>query len=326
MDEFANRQAVSCDCEDFFLQAWLFSCKLQRVSPMSDPSHSTLSSSQDTIVCKPTQWFILRVLAMLVMFSVFAVLFIKDGISGYREQNLQYFLHHTFNQAGTDFQGLQSGDASSEGDWKAFSGEKTCLFPEDAATVLPKGADLEMPWPTILVEGYAVMKEKGGQNGANKLWEDYTSERGWPSKTEEHPHDAGDIQGQFVATAVALALIAFSLFILIRTLRRTIEADGEALYSQDGQRVLYVDMIRVDKRKWDTKGIALVYYQDGGEEKKVKIDGMVYGQFKEENGAPAERLFSRVMENFKGEVLEYVDDGVDQGDEAEESRQNEASE
>ena len=265
---------------------------------------------------------------MLVMFSVFAVLFIKDGISGYREQNLQYFLHHTFNQAGKDFQGLQNGDASSEGDWKAFSGEKTCLFPEDAATVLPKGTDLEMPWPTILVEGYAVMKEKGGQNGVNKLWEDYTSERGWPSKTEEHPHDAGDIQGQFIATAVALALIAFSLFILIRTLRRTIEADGEALYSQDGRRVLYSDMTRVDKRKWDTKGIALVYYQDedGGEEKKVKIDGMVYGQFKEENGAPAERLFSRVMENFKGEVLEYVEGEADPESVTDEFKPNEDSE
>ena len=293
---------------------------------MNDPSHSTLSSPQDTVVCKPTQWFILRVLAMLVMFSVFAVLFIQDGISGYREKNLQYFLHHTFNQAGTDFQGLQNGDASSEGDWKAFSGKKTCLFPEDAATVLPKGTDLELPWPAILVEGYAVMKEKGGQNGANKLWEDYTSERGWPSKTEEHPYDAGDIKGQFVAAAVALALITFSLFILIRTLRRTIAADDEALYSQDGRRVLYSDMIRVDKRKWDTKGIALVYYKDGGEEKKIKIDGMVYGQFKEENGAPAERLFSRVMEHFKGEVLEYVVDDGGGEDGVDESKQNEASE
>ena len=152
------------------------------------------------------------------------------------------------------------------------------------------------------------MKDKGGQNGANELWEDYTSEKGWPSETAEHPYDAGDIKGQFIAAGVALSLIAVTLFILIRTLRRTIEADDEALYSQDGRKVLYADMTRVDKRKWDTKGIALVYYNDGGEEeKKVKVDGMVYGQFKEEDGAPAERLFSRVMENFKGEVLEYVD-------------------
>ncbi len=221
---------------------------------------------------------------------------------------------------------MQNGAASSERDWKNFSAKKTCLFPEDAAEVLPQGTDLEMPWPSILVEGYAVMKEKGGQNGANKLWEEYTSEKGWPSKTEEHSFDSGDILGQFVATSVALTLIAVSLFILIRTLRRTIEADGVALYSQDGRRVLYSDMTRVDKRKWDAKGIALVYYQDGGEEKKVKIDGMVYGQFKEENGAPAEKLFSRVMENFKGEVLEYVDDEADPEAGADEGAEGKRSE
>ena len=80
-------------------------------------------------------------------------------------------------------------------------------------------------------------------------------------------------------------------------------------------------MVRVDKRKWDTKGIALVYYMDGGEEKKAKIDGMVYGQFKEEDGAPAEKLFSKVMENFKGEVIEYAD-----LDEDEDTKEETASE
>ena len=72
-------------------------------------------------------------------------------------------------------------------------------------------------------------------------------------------------------------------------------------------------MVRIDKRKWDTKGMALVYYNQDGEEKKAKIDGMVYGQFKEEDGAPAEKLFRKVMENFKGEVMEYV--SVDEADE-----------
>ncbi|MGB0775675.1 MAG: hypothetical protein ACPGUY_07500, partial [Akkermansiaceae bacterium] len=59
--------------------------------------------------------------------------------------------------------------------------------------------------------------------------------------------------------------------------------------------------------------------KDGEEEKTAKIDGMVYGQFKEEDGAPAEKLFARVMENFKGEVIEYVEeDEEDEEDESEE--------
>ena len=43
---------------------------------------------------------------------------------------------------------------------------------------------------------------------------------------------------------------------------------------------------------------------------------MVYGQFKEEDRAPAEKLFSHVMENFKGEVLEYIDTDDDDAEEA----------
>jgi hypothetical protein len=71
-------------------------------------------------------------------------------------------------------------------------------------------------------------------------------------------------------------------------------------------------MLRIDKRNWDTKGLALIYYKDGDTEKKAKIDGMVYGQFKEEDGAPAERLFCYLMDHFKGEVIEYVDeDSID---------------
>ena len=64
-------------------------------------------------------------------------------------------------------------------------------------------------------------------------------------------------------------------------------------------------MRRIDKRKWESKGLAYVYYedQDGGM-KKAKVDGMVYGQFREEDGAPAERLFRRILQNFSGELIE----------------------
>ncbi|MDB4534933.1 hypothetical protein N9197_00545, partial [Akkermansiaceae bacterium] len=34
----------------------------------------------------------------------------------------------------------------------------------------------------------------------------------------------------------------------------------------------------------------------------------VYGQFKEEEGAPAEALFQKVLENFEGELIELVDE------------------
>ena len=244
---------------------------------------------------------------MLVMFSVFFVLFLTDGLWGYREKNEQYYMQKNFEQAGVVFQEKEKAGGNDAASWKEFASRQVCVFPENAEEVLPEGVAAKKPWPEVLVNGYSVMKEKGAQNGAQKLWEDYALERKWPAELPEHPLSAGEIRDQFVAAGVAGVLIIGTLFILIRTLRRTIRVDEEALYTQDGRRIPFADMVRIDKRKWDTKGIAFVYYMEGGEEKKAKIDGMVYGQFQEENGAPAERLFEHVMAHFKGEVLEYAD-------------------
>lgn len=245
---------------------------------------------------------------MLVMFSVFAILFLQDGIWGYRDKNLQFFVHENFKKAGIEFQQMHDETGFSEEKWQAHASAQTCQFPENAEAIMPKDADLAMPWPDSLVNGYALMSEKGGQNGASDLWKEYAGANKWDIEPAEHPMEAHKIREQFIAAGVAGVLIAITLFFLFRTMSRSIKADDEALYTQDGKRIAYSDMVRIDKRKWDTKGLALVYYNDGGEEKKAKIDGMVYGQFKEEDGAPAEKLFSYVMERFKGEVIEYVDE------------------
>ena len=268
---------------------------------------SEVTSPSTPPVCKPTKWFLWRALAMLAMFSVFAVLFFMDGMWGYREKNLQFYVHEAFVQAGKDFQKFQNEGDITKGKWETHVAGQKMPFPDDAAELLPRDADLEMKWPEEIAAGFSMMEEKGGQTGATKLWEDYSGKREWSAETEEKPFDEGKISVQFIAMTVCGVLILITLFFLIRTMRRKISADEEALHIQDGKRIPYADMLRIDKRKWDTKGLALVHYKDRGSEKTAKIDGMVYGQFKEEDGAPAEKLFAYVMERFKGEVIEYVD-------------------
>lgn len=270
---------------------------------------SEVTRSPEAPVCKPTKWFLWRALAMLAMFSVFAVLFFKDGMWGYREKNLHWYVHQAFVKAGVDFQDFQNKGKATEASWKDHASKQKVAFPDDASDVLPRDAGLDMPWPGELVAGFDVLQEKGGQTGAAKLWEDYTGARKWDSDVGEEPYKKNKIDHQFWALGVCGVLIAITLFFLVRTMGRRISADEEALSTQDGRRIPYADMVRIDKRKWDTKGLALVYYMDGGEEKKAKIDGMVYGQFKEEDGAPAEKLFAYVMDRFKGEVVEYADIG-----------------
>jgi hypothetical protein len=55
---------------------------------------------------------------------------------------------------------------------------------------------------------------------------------------------------------------------------------------------------------------------------------MVYGQFKEEEGAPAEALFQRILANFDGELIELVveDDEEDEAENVESPESEEKSE
>ena len=270
------------------------------------------TSVRDELRCKPTKWFFWRALMILLMFIVFLVLFLQDGLTGYREKNLQYYIYENFKNAGLQFQKMQQEGNLNVSEWKQYVASQQCKFPEDAREILPRDTQLPMHWPVSLQDNYDLMASKGGQNAAIKLWEEYAAERKWDSEPMDHPMNAGKIREQFYAAGVTGLLALGALFILLRTLRRSISVDEEALYTQDGQRISYSDMLRIDKRNWDTKGLALIYYKDGDTEKKAKIDGMVYGQFKEEDGAPAERLFCYLMDHFKGEVIEYVDeDSID---------------
>lgn len=261
--------------------------------------------TQERIVCKPTKWFLWRALGTLAMFSVFTFLFIKDGKTGYRDKNYQYYMYESFKDAGESFESMKAAGGLSEAKWKEFASQQKLSVPEDRLDTLPRDPELSMALPSVVVGGYAVLDAQQGKQGVVELWLEYSSLKEWGEDPGSKAYDAGNIRNQFIAAGVAGILAAIVLFILIRTSLRSIEADGEALYTQCGAKVPYADMTRVDKRKWENKGMAVVHYQEDGVEKKAKIDGMVYGQFDEADGAPAEKLFALVLANFKGEILEY---------------------
>lgn len=266
----------------------------------------TDSSTNNMIICKPTKWFLMRALAMLLMFGIFTGLFIKDGLSGYKEKNLQFYMHQSFQLAGAVFDDAAQDDEITDGQWRTLAKAMELSFPENSEAVLPAGVDSGMALPDIVIEGYEVFKAQGGEQGAVLLWRQYTSDKkGWNEEPPKKAYDADNIRNQFVAAGVSGALFLIVLFVLLRTLGRSMKVDDDALYAQTGARIPYEDMVRIDKRKWDNKGLALVYYKQDGIEKKVKIDGMVYGQFREEEGAPAEKLFTKILENFKGDIVDY---------------------
>lgn len=257
-------------------------------------------NESDPIVCKPTPWFLFRALVMLVMFSVFAVLFCIDGATGYRKKNEVFYLYQTFEHANKEFSRMNAENALSPEEWASYAARQVVRFPEDRS-VLPASLALPMPWPDILRD-YQRMKPLQW----NLLWLEYSKQRGLDARPKEEPYDARKIKEQWIVCWVCLALAAGAAFILLRTLRRTIAVDDVGITTQQGKRVPFEDLKVLDLRKWDTKGLAFLDYDGSSGKGRIRIDGLTYGGFKKEQDEPAERLMQRIRSRFVGEIIEYA--------------------
>ncbi len=252
----------------------------------------------ETIVCRPTPWFLFRAAVMLVMFGVFAVLFYIDGSTGYRKKNESYYLKKSFQTANDDFAKMNASGALTAGEWASHAEKQSVAFPADRA-VLPASIKLPMPWPAILHD-YERMKPLQW----NLLWREYSKERGLAASVEE-PYDAQKIKEQWIVFGICSLLAGLAAFFLLRTIRRSITADAEAVTTQQGKRVPYTDFKTLDLRKWETKGLAFIDYDGAAGKGKIRIDGLTYGGFKKDHGEPAESLMRQIRSRFSGEIIEY---------------------
>jgi hypothetical protein len=252
------------------------------------------------IVCKPTRWFMVRALAMLLMFGVFAVLFFIDGSTGYRKKNEAFFLNKTFHAASADFSRMNLDGALTAEAWKAHAREQVVDFPEDRS-LLPADIALPMPWPDILHD-FERMKSLQ----TNLLWREYSGSRGMDVEVREKPYSAREIGEQWIVFWICLALALAAAFILVRTLLRSFVVDAESITTQEGRRIPFGDIKLLDLRKWDTKGIAFAEYDGESGSGRIRIDGLTYGGFRKEDGEPAEKMMQAVRSRISGEIIEYA--------------------
>ncbi len=237
---------------------------------------------------------------MLVMFGVFAVLFYKDGATGYRKKNETFYLNKTFQTASKRFEEMNKSGDLTPAAWQKFAESQKVAFPEDRS-VLPADLALPMAWPAVLHD-FDKMKPLQW----NLLWRDYTLQRGMDSEVADEPFDAKKIREQWIVFGICSLLAATAAFFLLRTLGRAISVDAEAITTQRGKRVPFTDLKTLDLRKWETKGLAFVDYDGASGKGRIRIDGLTYGGFKKENDQPAERLMQRIRQSFSGEIIEYA--------------------
>ena len=142
-------------------------------------------------------------------------------------------------------------------------------------------------WPTY--------QEKALNQKDDKAWRALARDNGWPASPKEKDWDY-KIKEQLIwglgTGAIGLAL----LLSYLRFVGRTLRCDADSLTTPDGRRIPFASVTKVDKRKWDNKALAYLWWQDQGTSRKAVIDDLVF------DGAG--HVLDRLMAQFHGELID----------------------
>lgn len=114
------------------------------------------------------------------------------------------------------------------------------------------------------------------QEGRPDEWPAFAQSRNWDPEPPERLYGRSDIMGQYLLGTLALLGAVWVAGRLVTSLKRTLRSDGDAVYSETGVRVPFTAMRRVDRKKWDSKGIAVVFYEENGRHRKLVLDDYKY--------------------------------------------------
>ncbi len=243
------------------------------------------SAATDSIICRVTAWYYRRRLLMAAMFAGFGAYFLYDGSVGYPKEKGIAEKKKWF----TDVFAKSHDEAKKAGTLDAWMAEAK-------KNNLPTGTDGEPP-----------------------KWVTYAAANGWP----EEPHDYTDreIAEQFYFGYGCLGAAAVVLIILFLRKNTVLRGESDHLVTPDRVKVMYSEAFKIDKRPWDTKGLAYVWYKSAnGKEAKATIDDLMY--------AGADQVLDRLMSRFSGELIEKVvepEAGSEDGADTAESKENPAS-
>ncbi len=123
--------------------------------------------------------------------------------------------------------------------------------------------------------------EKLGELQLSEMWKERAAERGWPTDNPLNPETGKalapvDINEQFFYAGGAGLIGLGFLSRLVYMLGRWVETEGTTLRTKSGQQVDFSQITALDKKKWQSKGIAWVDYQAEGRKGKIRLDDYYY--------------------------------------------------
>ncbi|OYW77063.1 MAG: hypothetical protein B7Z37_05970 [Verrucomicrobia bacterium 12-59-8] len=217
----------------------------------------------EPILCRVTPWYFRRMGMLAGLCLIFGFVFLYDGLWGYPKVVAIAQKMEWFTK-----EYLPSYEAAKkEG--------RLAQWMEDAkAKGLPTGVDGDSP-----------------------RWKSYAAQNGWPEEPKLYSDHEIAEQFYFAYGCFAGALITGLLILLNRG--KLLRGEADHWVTPEGVQIRYTDVFRVDKRKWEHKGLAYAWHRgQGGKEKRVVIDDLKY--------SGAERILERLLSRFSGELIEKV--------------------
>ena len=111
-------------------------------------------------------------------------------------------------------------------------------------------------------------------------WKEIAKENGWntkrPKKAESVDAIEQKILWNYLFMAVGLIIAIPNVLWYFQVNNTWIELRGDELSHSDGSKLRANSITKIDKKKWDKKGIALVHYNEGGGENTLVIDDLKF--------------------------------------------------
>jgi hypothetical protein len=239
------------------------------------------AAASETIVCKVTPWYYRRMGLLSLMFVAMGAYFCYDGKFGYPKAN----------------------KIADEKEWY----DKVVLASYDVEAA--KGEEAAKAWmDQARAKGWVLKADL-----KEPRWDDYAAPHGWASKPKKYSPDEINQQFQWGGAMFLGAFITGVLVLLSRG--KSFVGHADHMIMPDGKLVKFAEVFKVDKRKWDNKGLAYAFYRqaEGATEKKATIDDLKY------DGAG--KVLDRLLANFSGELIEKVAEPEEEEEKSEEVEQ-----
>ena len=257
--------------------------------------------SQLPIICKITPWFLLRIGAIIALLAIFSIAFYVDGTKKYKEKNWEYYSYQPFKLSGEKYKELIAHGEINKQQWKRWIDEQPPIWPEEGYAVISAQANLDETWPKILYQLADNSQQNYQKIPAWQLWETYSADYPFQASHEpEHPYTLKQIQAQFKYFYLCLVLVVLGSLATLLLSKQTLSINEEDTLTFGFISIPQEQWLELDDEKWKTKGIAhLKYLNQANKDKKIRIDGFVYGGFNDNKQVSSENLISYIQEKIK---------------------------